>query len=230
MQYCGVRVPSRPALQRLAAGDAASDSDAAEPESPAQKRHIIITRLGGASVRLAAVQNAKKKKAAQKRRNKLEELPRSDRNGPLCGEQCDGVHSFYWSVGIGAPPPCHGHRACHGHLAPSPLSWRHGHLPSGCVTQLAQRRSPALQPAVQPSQHMHCKKSAVGLHGLLLQRMWASSRRVSDALGALSRQISLSQDHRHPSQDHSTGGNAPQDQAPTAGSVGISRPGGRGHA
>ena len=33
----------------------------------------------------------------------------------------------------------------------------HGHLPSGCVTQLAQRRSPALQPAVQPSQHMHCK-------------------------------------------------------------------------
>ena len=37
-------------------------------------------------------------------------------------------------------------------------------------------------------------------------------------------QISLSQDHRHPSQDHSTGGGAPQDQAPTAGSVGISRP------
>ena len=32
------------------------------------------------------------------------------------------------------------------------------------------------------------------------------------------------QDHRHPSQDHSTGGGAPQDQAPTAGSVGISRP------
>jgi len=62
MQYCGVRVPSRPALQRLAAGDAASDSDAAEPESPAQKRHIIITRLGGASVRLAAVQNAKRRR------------------------------------------------------------------------------------------------------------------------------------------------------------------------
>ena len=34
------------------------------------------------------------------------------------------------------------------------------------------------------------------------------------------------QDHRHPSQDHSTGGGAPQDQAPTAGSVGISTPGG----
>ena len=32
------------------------------------------------------------------------------------------------------------------------------------------------------------------------------------------------QDHRHPSQDHSTGGGAPQDQAPTAGSVRISRP------
>lgn len=122
MQNCGVRVPSRPALQRLAAGDAASDSDAAEPESPAQKRHIIITRLGGASVTTRSGPKCKKK-AAQKRRNKLEELPRSDRNGPLCGEQCDGVHSFYWSVGIGAPPPCHGHRACHGHLAPSPLSW-----------------------------------------------------------------------------------------------------------
>ena len=40
----------------------------------------------------------------------------------------------------------------------------------------------------------------------------------------VSSQISLSQDLRHPSQDHSTGGGAPQDQAPTAGSVGISRP------
>ena len=150
MQYCGVRVPSRPALQRLAAGDAASDSDAAEPESPAQKRHIIITRLGGASereifslLRVGATRSGPKckKKAAQKRRNKLEELPRSDRNGPLCGEQCDGVHSFYWSVGIGAPPPCHGHRACHGHLAPSPLSWP----PSQWLCDAAQH-SDAAQP------------------------------------------------------------------------------------
>ena len=132
------------------------------------------------------------------------------------------MHSFYWSVGIGAPPPCHGHRACHGHLTPSPLSWP----PSQWLCDAARTATQPSLPAVQPSQHMHCKKSAVGLHGLLLQRMWASSRRVSDALGALSRQISLSQDHRHPSQDHSTGGGAPQDQAPTAGSVRISRPGG----
>ena len=51
-----------------------------------------------------------------------------------------------------------------------------------------------------------------------------AARLVEQPEWVLSEQISLSQDLRHPSQDHSTGGGAPQDQAPTAGSVGISRP------
>ena len=52
----------------------------------------------------------------------------------------------------------------------------------------------------------------------------ANTELYATALLGRSQGAGAAQDHRHPSQDHSTGGGAPQDQAPTAGSVGISRP------